>query len=327
MTAVLHVSAPSNAGPGERQEALSAARRFLERVSNVVRIDVPARGGGEEGSGVLRAELEPIVPLLQSGSLFGEVQGLELVDAQQLSGGEAEVLAGLIPHVDPDSAVIVLVSFGSLPAALAKAVKGIAEVVTVRKMWERQAGEWLADEIRQRNLVVEDDAASALVQRFGSDVASLSQALDQLAEFPGKINRQLVLDRFRNRPDEPTFHYTDAVSAGKVGEALRRLADFLTHGHPLILLGALEADLRRRALAAAAPDKESFFSWMGANVSDRRAERLWRDRGRLADSALRRGLAALVRADRVLKTQPEEFHQVTMERLTVAMARWYGAKK
>ena len=32
----------------------------------------------------------------------------------------------------------------------------------------------------------------------------------------------------------------------------------------------------------------------------------------------------LVRADRVIKSQPEDVHRVTLERLTVALCRWYG---
>jgi DNA polymerase III delta subunit len=265
-----------------------------------------------------------LIPMLQSGSIFGDLQGLELIDAQNLNAAEGSLLAELLPHTNPGAVAIALVSFGSLPAQLSKTVKALAETVSLKKQYERQAGEWLAEEIRRRRTVVDESGTAALLQRFGSDTAAMGQALDQLSAFPGKITRDVVLDRFRNRPDEPTFHYTDAVAAGRVGEALRRLADFLTHSHPLILIAALESDLRRRALASAAPDQQTFYQWIGATASDRRPERLWRDRGRVADSSLRKALDALVRADRILKTQPEDLHQVTLERLTVALARWYG---
>jgi hypothetical protein len=42
------------------------------------------------------------------------------------------------------------------------------------------------------------------------------------------------------------------------------------------------------------------------------------------ESSLRRAQEALVRADRVIKSQPEDVHRVTLERLTVALCRWYG---
>ena len=79
---LLLITAPSNAGPGERAQMLDGAAQHFARAGlergQVVRIDVPGRGAGEEGEGALRAELEPAIPLLQSGSLFGEALGLEM---------------------------------------------------------------------------------------------------------------------------------------------------------------------------------------------------------------------------------------------------------
>jgi DNA polymerase III delta subunit len=184
--------------------------------------------------------------------------------------------------------------------------------------------QWLDAEVRDRGLVLEKGADKAMLQKFGSDTASMGQALDQLEETSGKITKELILDRFKNRPDEPTFLITDAMSKGEVGEALRRLSDFLVHGHPLVFLAAVESDLKKRSLAAAAPDESTYRDWIGAAPSDRGPARVWSQRGRVRESALRRAQEALVRADRVIKSQPEEVHRVTLERLTVALCRWYG---
>lgn len=323
---VLFVSGPSNAGPGERRQMLDRARGFLREHSvaedDIVRIDVPGRGAGEEGSGAVRAELEPLIPLLQSGSLFGDVQGLELVDAHQLTAGEAEVLADLLEHADPGAVAVSIVAEGSVPAKLKKTLGDLATSFAVRKIWENTATRWLAEEVARRGLEADQGAVEALIQRFGADTSSLTMALDQLEESKGKITARSVLDRFRNRPNEPVFHFTDAVAAGDTAEALRRLGDLLVHQHPLVVLAALETEVRRRALALAAPDVEAFREMAGARASDRWVERVWRRRGRLKDSGLRRALDALVRADRVLKSAPEELHRVTLERLTVAMCRW-----
>lgn len=299
------------------------ARAGLER-SQVLRIDVPGRGAGEEGDGALRSELEPAIPLLQSGSLFGEPQGLELVDAQNLQAAEGEVLEELLKTADLSSIEVVLLAAGALPRSLAALVKSLGTSQSVRKMWERQALQWLDAEVRDRGLVLEKGADKAMLQKFGSDTASMGQALDQLEQTSGKITRELILDRFKNRPDEPTFLITDAISKGEVGEALRRLSDFLVHGHPLVFLAAVESDLKKRALAAAAPDEPTYRDWIGVAPGDRGAARFWSQRGRVRESALRRAQEALVRADRVIKSQPEEVHRVTLERLTVALCRWYG---
>lgn len=337
MNLLLHVAAPNNAGPGERQESLDAARGFFRGAGvepeSVVRIDVPGRGqrgqnqDDDETEGPLRSALEALVPMLQSASLFGDKQGAMVVDAQSLNAAESALLAELLGMADPEAVAIALISFGSLPASLAKVVKAEGETVTVRKMWERQAGEWLSEEVRRRGLTLEAGAADALLQRFGTDIASLGGALDQLHEHRGKITRELVLDRFRNRPDEPLSHYLDGLASGDVGESLRRLNDFLTHGHPLTLLATIENELRRRSLTSVAPDEQSLRQWLGGRADDRRIARLWRDRGRIKDSALRRSLDALVRAERAMKSQPEELHRVTLERLTVALCLWVGSRR
>jgi DNA polymerase III delta subunit len=325
---LLLITAPSNVGPGERQQMLDGAaehfaRAGLER-SQVVRIDVPGRGAGEEGEAALRAELEPVIPLLQSGSLFGEAQGLELVDAQNLQVSEGEVLQELIESADMSLLEIVILAAGAMPRPFTTLVKRIGTSQSIKKMWERQALQWVDAEVRDRGLVFDKGAEKALVQKFGSDTAAMGQALDQLEQVSGKITKEMVLERFKNRPDEPTFMITDAISKGDVGEALRRLSDFLVHGHPLVYLAAVESDLKKRALAAAAPDEATFRHWLGATGSDRGPNRFWSQRGRVRESSLRRAQEALVRADRVIKSQPEEVHLVTLERLTVALCRWYG---
>lgn len=316
------VSGP--AGPGEREEMLRTARLLLAESdvasTDVVRVDLGERGEGGEGG--LRAELEPVVPILQSGSLFGGRQGLLIVDCHLLGAGEAEILADLIRRRDESAVSVAVVTAGKLAKPLAELAKAATKAVSVKKIWERSAREWLEREVGRRALAFEKGATEAMIARFGTDTSSMSRALDQLEGHRGRITSELVISRFRNRPDEPLYLYIDAVERGSTVEALRRLGDFLTHGHPLVVIGALDGDLRRRALAAAAPDRETLLAWLEG--SPRQVDRLWRNRGRIPDSALRRAQEAILRADRVLKTQPEETHRVTMERLTVAMCRWYG---
>ncbi|GIU92293.1 MAG: hypothetical protein KatS3mg011_1199 [Acidimicrobiia bacterium] len=299
---------------------LDQARSFLgaEAASEVIRIDVPDQGGDSQGS---RQELEPAVPALQSGSLFGGVQGLLIVDAHRLTAGEAELLASLLADADLDSVSVALVAEGRLPKALAAVVEGRGRTVRVAKAWESTATAWLETEVRRRGIDMEPEAVGALIQRFGADTAALAGVLEQL-EGQGRVTARMILERFKNRPNQPVFHYTEAVARGDVAEALRRLGDLLVHHHPLVVLATLETELRRRALALVASDPADLRRLAGAGPKDRWVDRVWRQRGRLRDSGLRRALDALVRADRVLKSMPEETHRVVMERLTVALCRW-----
>lgn len=322
---LIAIAGPANAGPGERERMLAAAKDRLADVAReqLTRIDVPGRGAGEEGDGAIRAELEPMVPLLQSGSLFGDRLGLELVDAQNLQAAEVETLLSLLEAADLSSIEVVLVSAGALNRKLAAVVKSRGTTVSVAKMWERDVVKWLADEAKKRKIDADQGAIQALIQRYGTDTASIGQALDQLTEVSGRITSEVVLTRFKNRPDEPPWQITDAIGKGNVPEALRRLADFLIYGHPLVYLATLETDLKRRSLALAAPDESTYREWVGSG-SERQLSYFWSQRGRVKESSLRNAQSALLRADRVIKSQPEEVHRVTLERLTVALCRWYS---
>ncbi len=310
---------------------LDRAHRIFSEASidDVVRIDVPGRGASVASDDVsnVRGEVEPMIPAFQSGSLFGDRTGVLVVDAQSLLKAEAVIAADLVAAADPTAVVAVFVAAGSIPAPLAGALKDRAEKMTVKKMRERDAAGWLNEAARSRGVKIHGDAAAALVQRFGSDVAALGQALEQLAGAGvTEVTEAEILARFQNRPDEPMWHYTDAIAAGDVGAALRRLADFLTHNHPLVLLSFLENELRRRSLAAAAPDIETYASWVGGKPDAYPVQKAWRQRTRASDTELRRALQAVARADLTMKTEPEPTHRVTLERLTVALCRWLGGR-
>ena len=306
---------------------LDRAGRVLEQleVDEVVRVDVPSRGQEvSDAASTVRVGIEPLIPALQSGSLFGARTGALVVDANQLLAAEAQIIADLLEHADRDAVAVVFVSSGAIPAPLGKLLKDKGESMAVRKFRERDASEWLVQAARSRGMRLSGDIVGALLQRFGSDVASLGQALDQLAGTGEEVTLETVHARFRNRPDEPMWHYSDAVAKGDVAQSLRRLEDFLVHGHPLQLLAFMEGDLRRRALAAAAPNAGSFAEWVGSSPDAYPVQKAWRSRADTTEAELGRALDAISRADILLKTTPEPTHLVSLERLTVALCKWYG---
>jgi len=322
------VVGPSQAGPGERELMLQAATEAFDRlgVEGVVRIDVPGRGGEETEDSGMRPAVAAVVPALQSGSLFGDGSAVLVVDADQLHKAEIDIIAELVTVAPDDGTVVaVFVLAGAVPAALRKAFGSRVETVKIDRITERSAAGWLAKAARDRGIRFDASAAGALIRRFGSDVGAMGRALDQLAVDGGTVTGDQVLERFKNRPDEPMWHIADAISDGDTGEALRRLSDFLIHSHPLQLLAFLQNDVRRRALAASAPDYEAFVEMDGGRKGFP-MEKVWKQRHRARDTDLRRAVGALVRADLHLKTTPEPTHRVTMERLTVALCHWYGGR-
>jgi DNA polymerase III delta subunit len=308
-------------------ERASAALEQLG-VASPTRIDVPPKGTGSDDSaeGVMRTGVQEIVPALQSGSLFGGADGVLVVDADSLLKAEAEVIAELLEMSSGDDVVAVFMASGSIPAPLSTLLRNKGETIKVARITERSAGEWLGRAARDRGLRIDRDASTILLNRFGTNVAALGQALDQLAVEGADVDVDQVRNRFKNRPDEPMWHYADSVVSGNQGAALRRLADFLQHGHPLQLLAFLQNDVRRRSIAAAAPDYDAFVEWDGGKAGWA-MEKVWKQRSRIRGSDLKLALRALARADLQLKSAPEATHRVTMERLTVAMCRWYGGAR
>jgi len=321
----LHVVHVRDEGPGAGFLADELVRRIVAdagvAADAVVRVHVPARGqGGTGGDGVVRADLEPAIPALQSVSLFGDLQAVVLSDAQNLLAAEADLLTELVHGLDPETVVLVVVATGRVPATLLKAIKGAgAAEEEVKAVRERDAAEWLGAELRRRGLKLDQAAREALVGAFGTDLAAMSGALDQLAAGGEAVDAATIAARFRNRPEEPIWLYLDAVLAGDIDQALRRLEDFLTHGHPLQLLAFMEGDARRRAVAAEEASPAAYAERVGRSVN-------WqtrRDHERAAaigPAGMAAELAAIAKAERILKSAPEVMHRVTMERLTVALS-------
>ncbi|MEE8485387.1 MAG: hypothetical protein V3S38_02370 [Acidimicrobiia bacterium] len=319
------VTAPKNAGPSERERMFERAAEILAEagVETSTRIDVPPKGSGTSDDGrEMRDGVHAIVPALQSGSLFGGMTGVLVVDANNLLKAEIDTITELLSHADPSQAVAVFLATGVLPAPIRDAVKGSGGVVTVRTMSERDAAAWLADEGRRRGLRIDQAARSAMLSHFGSNTAAMSRALDQMSVGGTTISAEDVKSRFTNRPDEPMWFLGDAIMSGNHGEALRRLSDFLEHQHPLMLLSYLEGEVRKRSLAGIAPDFDTFVAWSGASPNSYATKKVWQSRNRAPVQGLANSVQALAKADLAIKTQPEETHRVTLERLTVAMSRW-----
>lgn len=285
------------------------------------RIDVPAKGTATADDGAqMRDPVMGIIPALQSGSLFGGATGVIVVDSQSLLKGEIDTIVELLHTADPTQASAVFVAAGSLPAAIKKLITG--DAITIKAISERDAAAWLSTYAKEHHLRIGQDARTELLQRFGSNTSALQRALEQLAVTGSSITLEDVQDRFTSRPDEPMWFLGDAIMAGDQAQALRRLADFLHHQHPLVLLAYLEGEVRKRSIAAVANTYDEFARAAGANPNSYATKKIWEARTRANGEALGRCVRAIAKADLTLKTQPEATHRVTLERLTVAMCRW-----
>jgi DNA polymerase III delta subunit len=321
----LAITGPKDAGASEREQMLQMANdAFADAgVESPTRVDVPGRGGGTADDGTaLRDQVHAIVPALQSGSLFGGANGLLVMDSQNLLKAEVDVVVEMLGHADELQVVAVFASSGAMAAALKKAVSVHGKAVTIKQSSSRDSNAWIVQYARDKGLRIDGDARVELVKSFGGNIAAMRRAVDQLAISGGVINAGDIRDRFDNRPDEPMWFLGDAIMSGDHEQALLRLSAFLVHNHPLVLLSYLEGEVRKRSLAAIAPDYETFADWAGGNPKSFATKKIWERRTRANGQALANCVRALAKADITLKTQPEATHRVTLERLTVAMSLW-----
>ena len=198
MKPLVVISGPRDSGPGERDLMMEQATAALSQlgVENPTRIDVPAKGTGsdDDPDAVMRGQVQEIVPALQSGSLFGGADGVLVVDAHSLLKAEAEVIVELLDvSVDP---IVVFVAPGAIPAPLGTMLRKQAETISVKRITERSAGDWLGRAARDRGLRIDPEASAILLNRFGTDVAALGQALDQLAVAGPEVTLEQVRSRF-----------------------------------------------------------------------------------------------------------------------------------
>lgn len=330
--------------------ATQNATSFLENEgvakSDIVRVEIPSKRKRDQEVFEDSDELDPvsslspelslIIPVLQSDSIFGSKLGLLLIEAQNLKVEEERTVAELLVRANPESVRVAIIWVGEFREGREgqgpTSIKQVANKFGIKPDQVKGASikrGVVIDHIREQagtlGLRLDASARNALVQQFGTDIGSIKQALDQLAQAGVKPTAQEILTRFDTRPDQPIWEYTDAILAGKSQEALRRLSNLMIHSHPLAVLGALESQFGNCAHAVESRDFDDFSSrYESKRKMTWQIEKVWKQRKKWKPDSLRRVLGALQRADKILKSAPEDLHQMTMERLTVALCIWYN---
>jgi DNA polymerase III delta subunit len=290
--------------------------------TQVQRVYVPDKGSGGDGSSPLRPEVGAIIPALQSFSLFGDQQVVELIDPQNLLKAEAEAIAGLLANMDAELVLLIVMAKGKAPAVLDKALMAAGAVKEdFRQVRQRDAAGWLTSEARRRRIGMPAEVRDELFKVFGTDLAAISSALDQLDGT--EVTLEAVKGRFKNRPDLAPWDLTDAMDRGDVAGSLRLLSDYLIHSHPLQLVGFLERDLRRKSLALSADSVAQFAEWEGARPDNFAIKNTYTKARTLSHENLAKALSTLEKVDGALKHAPEATHLVLLERLVVAFCFWY----
>lgn len=196
------------------------------------------------------------LPLEASPSLFGEAKALIVRDADE--GGEAfqaDVLA-VLPDASEDLVFVVVHKGGNRGKKVVDALKaGRARVIdTPAIKTDRDKLDFTLAEFRRAGRKVTPEAARALIEAVGSDVAELASAAQQLIDdTTGVIDEQVVMTYHGGKVEATGFRVADAAIAGDAAEALRLLRHAIATGlDPVPIVAVLASQLRQLVKVGAA---------------------------------------------------------------------------
>ena len=241
-------------------------------------------------------------------------------------------LAPLLGYLDNplDSTDLVLIGGGGrLAKKLTDGVKASGGVVTSTSAPNRPKDRqmWVRTEAEERGVRLDGAAAARIADQLGEDVGRLDGILSVIASTYGegvKISVGDVEPFLGEAGGVPPWDFTDAVDAGKTGQALSLMARMIHGGerHPLQIMAILHnhyAKLARLDGVEARSDADAAAA-MGIKPGYPAKKALANYR-RLAGGGVQRALALLAAADVDLRGETDLEPELVMEVLVARLSR------
>lgn len=232
-------------------------------------------------------------------------------NAEAAFGTAADALKPLLTYIEsPDpSACLVFQANEKVnkTSTLYKRLAKFACVLEAETPRERELPEWLVGRAEERGRRLHADAAGALVEAVGSDLAALDAALDRLylyVEGDAIIELRHVEETVPHTRSRTVWELLDALADRNLGKALERAHQLIGQGeHPLKLQSLVVRQFRqllvgRSARAAGATPKDAALA---AGVPPFRANVFARQLGNYQGGELLTALDRLAELDRALK--------------------------
>jgi DNA polymerase-3 subunit delta len=239
-----------------------------------------------------------IVNALRTPSLLGGRRPVVVHGAQALNKEQTSALEAYLESPSPHS-VLVLVASGR--TKLGDAVKRTGTVVALEAPRGRRLVGWIRQRGRERGLRIDDRAAWTLIDAVGSELRDLDAALAQVASaLPAgaPVGGADVRNLFPRLADERVYAFTDAVGERRLDGAMTALRRLLEQGdEPLMILGALVAQLRRLLVARGVVDAGPRAVGELLGLPEWRAERVHRQARSYREDELVAAIATLASAD------------------------------
>jgi DNA polymerase-3 subunit delta len=197
---------------------------------------------------------------LATPSLFGERRALLVTDCRSLAKAALNELAAYVGAPDPDAPLVLVCTVaerGKPPAALAKMVEPVGAITQVQ-VPRKELEPWLVKRAAGIGVELSPQAARALIQTLGEDLAQLAAALEQLAAaFEGtKITPTEVHRQFRGLGEQKTWDLCDRAFGKDLPGAIRTLRAIEENGdEALMVLGGIAVRVRDLIRVRALPDR------------------------------------------------------------------------
>lgn len=189
---------------------------------------------------------------LSAGSLFAEPRGVVVRRAEALSAALEERIIALLPHLEAQRAVLVLVARTTdqrkrLAATVAR--QG-ALFLFPRISDAGRARAWIERMAKERGLAITPAAAELLVELVGTDLALLDSEVEKAAlraGAAGRIDVEMVQETTAGTAAGAVETLIERLDGHDVAGALRVLRRLLEAGEPPVRIAAfLAATVRRR---------------------------------------------------------------------------------
>ena len=288
----------------DRPKVARALRRLRDRV-------------GEEATELLSAHEahgEDVVAACNALALFAVERRLVAVEA--VEHWKAADLQALIDYFRAPAPTTVLALVGEdvkRDSALAKAVAKAGEVLVYdlpKRGRKADLPRWVEAQLRERGIVIDPDAARAVVELAGEDATELATEIDKLATWAAgeRIGEREVAELVPARAETPPFDLTDAWGGRDVEAAVaasERIFERSGDGRDALLrvTGLLTAHVTRvrdcRKLAAEGVPPAAAADRLKRNRFY--VQKLYEQAGNFSDEELDAAIVRLAQLDLALK--------------------------
>jgi DNA polymerase-3 subunit delta len=210
-----------------------------------------------------RFDWQPILTTLQTPSLFAQKQRLELdFTLVKLNKSHTDGLSALLQEIERHPQALadnfILISSQKLEARQAQSAwyKKYLSLGAHLPIWpiaRQQLPNWIHSRMQQTGLHSSKAVATALADQIEGNLLAAQQEIEKLALLhhaqPGSAPVEITLSHLEqaisDRAQYSTFDFVDAILAGQVDQALRRLRRLQDTGaEPALILWALTREIR-----------------------------------------------------------------------------------